>query len=144
MSWFQSLITGGVDKLVTSVGDSLDKLITSDEERLKIQNELEKIKLDAQANAIKLEAELEVKMEESVTARWQSDMQSDEPLAKRVRPYSLVYLLLVVSLLSFTDGNLGTFAVKEVYIDLFQALLLLVFGAYFGGRSLEKIMNRKK
>ena len=144
MSWFQSLITGGVDKIVDSVGAAIDRNITTDHERLKIQNELEKIKLDAQANAIKLEAELEVKMEESVTARWQSDMQSDEPLAKRVRPYSLVYLLLVVSLLSFTDGNLGTFAVKEVYIDLFQALLLLVFGAYFGGRSLEKIMNRKK
>jgi len=66
-------------------------------------------------------------------------MSSDEPLAKRVRPYSLIYLLVVVSLLSFTDGNLLSFTVKEVYIELFQSLLLLVFGAYFSARTLEKI-----
>lgn len=142
MSWFTDVLSGGVDKIVDSVGAAIDRNVTTDHERLKIQNELTQLKLNAQANAAKLEAELETKMEESVTARWQADMASDEPIAKRVRPYSLVYLLVVVSLLSFTDGNLGTFAVKEVYIDLFQALLLLVFGAYFGGRSLEKIMRK--
>ena len=142
MSWFTDVLSGGVDKIVDSVGAAIDRNVTTDHERLKIQNELTQLKLNAQANAAKLEAELETKMEESVTARWQADMSSDEPVAKRVRPYSLIYLLVVVSLLSFTDGNLGTFAVKEVYIDLFQALLLLVFGAYFGGRSLEKIMRK--
>jgi len=142
MSWFTSLVSNGVDKIIDSVGNAIDKNFTTDHERLKIQNELEKIKLEAKAQADKLEAELESKMEESITARWTADMSSDEPIAKRVRPYSLVYLLVVVSLLSFTDGNLGAFAVKEVYIELFQALLLLVFGAYFGGRSLEKIMRK--
>lgn len=143
MSWFTSLVSNGVDKIIDSVGNAIDKNFTTDHERLKIQNELEKIKLEAKAQADKLEAELESKMEESITARWTADMSSDEPIAKRVRPYSLVYLLVVVSLLSFTDGNLGAFAVKEVYIELFQALLLLVFGAYFGGRSLEKIMRKQ-
>ena len=142
MSWFTDVLSGGVDKIVDSVGAAIDRNVTTDHERLKIQNELTQLKLNAQANAAKLEAELETKMEESITSRWQADMSSDEPVAKRVRPYSLIYLLVVVSLLSFTDGNLGTFAVKEVYIDLFQALLLLVFGAYFGGRSLEKIMRK--
>lgn len=143
-NWFTDVLSGGVDKIVDSVGAAIDRNITTDHERLKIQNELEKIKLEAQGSARKLEAELEAKMEDSVTARWQADMQSDEPIAKRVRPYSLIYLLVVVSLLSFTDGNLGTFAVKAAYIDLFQALLLLVFGAYYGGRSVEKILNKRK
>lgn len=144
MSWFTDLVSGGVDKIVDSVGAAIDRNITTDHERLKAHNELEKIKLEAALNVSKLEAELETKMEESVTARWQSDMQSDESVAKRVRPYSLIYLLFVVSVLSFTDGNIATFTVKEAYIDLFQALLLLVFGAYYGGRSVEKIFNRKK
>ena len=144
MSWFTDVLSGGVDKIVDSVGAAIDRNITTDHERLKIQNELEKIKLDAQANAIKLEAELTIKVEESVTARWQSDMQSDEPIAKKVRPYSLIYLLLVVSVLSVIDGNLLSFTVKDVYIDLFQALLMLVFGAYYGGRTIEKVMKSKK
>lgn len=144
MSWLTDIFSSGVDRIVDSVGAAIDRNLTTDHERLKVHNELEKIKLDAAQQALKLETDLELKMEEAVTNRWQSDMASDEPIAKRVRPYSLIYLLLVVSLLSFTDGNFGTFSVKEAYIDLFQSLLLLVFGAYYGGRSLEKIMQRRK
>jgi len=70
-------------------------------------------------------------------------MSSDEPIAKKVRPYSLIYLLVVVSILSVIDGNLLSFTVKDVYIELFQALLMLVFGAYYGGRTIEKVMKRK-
>ena len=144
MSWFTDVLSGGVDKIVDSVGAAIDRNVTTDHERLKIQNELTQLKLNAQANAAKLEAELETKMEESVTARWQADMASDEPIAKKVRPYSLIYLLVVVSILSVIDGNLLTFTVKEVYVDLFQALLMLVFGAYYGGRTIEKVMKYKK
>jgi hypothetical protein len=143
MSWFTDILSGGVDKIVDSVGAAIDRNVTTDHERLKIQNELEKIKLDAAQQALKLEAELELKMEESVTSRWQADMSSDEPIAKKVRPYSLVYLLVVVSILSVIDGNLLSFTVKDVYIELFQALLMLVFGAYYGGRTIEKVMKRK-
>ena len=144
MGWFQSLISGGVDKVVDSVGTAIDKLVTSDEEKLQLHNELAKIKLEAELNAQKLELEADAKVEDEVTKRWQADQGSDDPFAKRVRPFSLVYLLLVVSSLAFLDGNFLAFAVKESYIDLFQTLLMLVFGAYFGGRTLEKIQNRKK
>jgi hypothetical protein len=143
MSWFQSLISGGVDKVVDSVGTAIDKLVTSDEEKLQLHNELAKIKLEAELNAQKLELEADAKVEDEVTKRWQSDMAGDSKLAKAVRPASLLYLLGVVSIMAFADGNILAFAIKEPYIDLFQALLMLVFGAYFGSRGIEKVYQIK-
>ena len=144
MSWFTDLISGGVDKIVDSVGTAVDKLITSDEERLLLKNELVKIQLAAQHDAKKMELDADAAVEAEVTKRWQSDMTSDDPLAKKVRPFSLVYMLGVVTALAVMDGNAFGFAVKEVYVELFQSLLLLAFGAYFGSRGLEKIYQIKR
>lgn len=143
MSWFTDLISGGVDKIVDSVGTAVDKLITSDEERLLLKNELVKIQLEAQRDAHKMELDADAKVEDEVTKRWQADMSGDDPWAKKVRPLSLVYMLGVVTALAVMDGNAWGFAVKEVYVELFQALLLLAFGAYFGSRGLEKIYQIK-
>jgi cation transport ATPase len=139
MSWFTELFAAPIDKIVTSVGEAIDRNITTDHERLKLANELEQIKANAKLEAAKLEQQLELRLEEEVTKRWQADSQSDEPLAKKVRPLSLIYLLLVVTIMAFADGNALTFEIKTAYIDLFQALLMLVFGAYYGSRGLEKI-----
>ena len=143
MSWFTDLISGGVDKIIDSTGKAIDSIVTSDEERLKLQNELLSIQLKAKADAEALAANTETKLEGELTERLKSDMSSDEPLAKKVRPGSLVYLLIVVSILAVTDGNLSYdtwhFTVGKDYIELFKALLLMVFGFYFGSRGLEKI-----
>jgi hypothetical protein len=145
MSWFTNLFTGPLDKIVTSVGEAIDRNVTTDHERLKLANELEQIRANAKLEAAKLELEAERVMESAVTERWQSDMQSDDPLAKRVRPLALIYLLLFMTIVILADSFEGLeFNVKDVYVDLIQALLLLVFGAYYGGRSLEKILNRKR
>jgi len=140
MGWFSDIISGGVDKIVDSVGNAVDKVFTSDEERLKLQNELEKIRLEAKLSAAKMEQEAEAKMEEEISKRWQADMSSDEPMAKKVRPLSLIYLLFFMSLIIVTDSvEILAFDVKESYVDLIQILLLTVFAAYFGSRGLEKI-----
>jgi hypothetical protein len=145
MSWFTNLFTGPLDKIVTSVGEAIDRNVTTDHERLKLANELEQIRANAKLEAAKLELEAERVMEGAVTERWQADMQSDDPLAKRVRPLALIYLLLFMTIVILADSFEGLeFNVKDVYVDLIQALLLLVFGAYYGGRSLEKILNRKR
>jgi hypothetical protein len=140
MSWFTEIISGGVDKIVDSVGSAIDKNFTTDHERLQMQNELEKIKLDARLSAAKLEQEAEAKLNEEISKRWVADMSSDEPLAKKVRPLSLVYLLLFMSIIIVSDSiEPLAFDVKESYVDLIQILLLTVFAAYFGGRTLEKM-----
>ena len=82
--------------------------------------------------------ELENQYQEELTKRWEADSKSDSLLAKNVRPMSLVYLLGVISILAFTDGNIGTFNIKDGYINLFELLSLTAFAAYFGGRTIEK------
>tara|TARA_R110000782_G_scaffold220535_2_gene307756 strand:- start:530 stop:928 length:399 start_codon:yes stop_codon:yes gene_type:complete len=117
-------LTGSVIK---SVGDVIDKLTTTEEEKLiikkQIQEILEKADSDAQAQ---------------VTDRWKADMASDSWLSKNIRPLVLVFLTFVFSLLAFTDGNIGEFKIAKEYIPIFQSLLITVYGAYFVGRTWEK------
>jgi len=119
-----SLLTGG---LIKDVGSVIDKLTTTDEERLaakhKIQELLEQADKDAQAQ---------------VTDRWKADMASDSFLSKNIRPLVLIYLTIVFTVLSFFDGNIGGFKVATQYIPIFQSLLITVYGAYFVGRTWEK------
>ena len=84
-------------------------------------------------------ADAEREAQANVTARWQADMQSDERLAKLVRPLTLIVLLALYLCLAVADSvGSWNFEVKEQYIDLLQILSLTAFGAYFAGRSLEK------
>jgi len=119
-----SWLTGGVIK---QVGDVLDNLITSKEEKLEIKRQIQQILEDADNNAQK-----------EVTYRWQSDMNSDSYLSKNIRPMILIYLTVIFSALAFSDGNIGEFAIAKEYIPIFQTLLVTVYGAYFVGRSWEK------
>ena len=120
-------LTGGVIK---EIGNVIDKLSTSDEERLLIKQEIQKILEEADNNAQK-----------EVSARWAADMNSDSFLSKNIRPMVLIFLTVIFSALAFTDGNIGTFKIAEAYIPIFQTLLVTVYGAYFVGRSWEKTKN---
>lgn len=147
MSWLTDLFSGGIDKVVSSVGEAADRLITSDEERLTLKNELVIIQTKAVLDGQKQADEAEQKLEEQITARWQADMQSDDPAAKKVRPYSLVYMLLFMSVIIIADSIQNiSFEVKQAYIDLIEALLVTMVIAYFGSRGIEKwtaLRNRK-
>ena len=122
-----SLLTGG---LIKDVGNVIDKLTTTDEERLaakqKIQELLEQADKDAQSQ---------------ITDRWKMDMQSDSFLSKNIRPLVMVYLTAVFTILAFADGNIGGFKIDAAYIPVFQTLLMTTYGAYFVGRTWEK--NKK-
>jgi hypothetical protein len=75
-----------------------------------------------------------------VTERWKADMSSDNTIAKAVRPVTLIALLGIYILLAITDSvDAIAFDVKDEYISLLQALSMTAFGAYFAGRSYEKV-----
>ena len=144
MNWFKDLFAGAVDKVVDSVGTAIDKNFTTDHERLKMQNELEEIRLKAKIEAAELEKELEIRLEEEISERWKADAGSDDRLAKRVRPISLLYLLGFMSTIIIADStNWFDFDVKPAYVDLIETLLVVTFTAYFGSRGAEKIFRRK-
>ena len=117
-------LTGGVIK---EVGDVIDKLTTTKEEKLEAQRLIQEIleKADSEAQV-------------QVTARWEADMKSDSFLAKNIRPMILIYLTVVFTICAFSDGNIGEFKIAEEYVPIFQTLLVTVYGAYFVGRSWEK------
>ena len=117
-------LTGGVIK---SIGDVVDNLTTSKEEKLEAQRLILEIleKADSEAQT-------------QVTDRWKADMASDSFLSKNIRPIVLIYLTFIFTILSFFDGNIGGFSVAEQYVPIFQTLLVTVYGAYFVGRTWEK------
>ena len=110
----------------------VDEVITSKEEKLQLKNQLQKIV-----------QEQESLIEKQVSKRWVSDMSSDNWLSKNIRPMSLIFLTVVFTVISFADGNIGKFTLDEVYKPIYQSLLLLAYGAYFGSRGLEKIKKTK-
>ena len=122
------LFSGGAADLVKSVGSVIDNLHTSGEE-----------KLEAERKIKELVANYEIEMEKNITSRWQADLKSDSWLSKNVRPMVLIFLIVCTMLLIFVDAGAIKFNVKDSYIDLLQLVLITVIGAYFGGRSLEKV-----
>ena len=122
------LFTGGAADVVKSVGGVIDGLHTSDEE-----------KLAAEQKVKELVAKYEIEMEKNITARWQADLKSDSWLSKNVRPMVLIFLIVCTMLLIFIDAGAIKFDVKDTWVDLLQLVLITVIGAYFGGRSFEKV-----
>ena len=81
----------------------------------------------------------EAEMQKQVTERWKMDMNSDSWLSKNIRPLVLVFLVVATVLLIFIDAGVISFKVQDKWTDLLQLVLITVIGAYFGGRSLEKV-----
>ena len=109
------------------VGQVIDSLTTTKEEKLEAQRLITEILEKADSEA-----------QEQVTSRWESDMKSDSVLSKNIRPMVLIYLTIIFTACAFFDGNIGEFKIAEEYIPIFQTLLVTVYGAYFVGRSWEK------
>ena len=82
----------------------------------------------------------EVLFQGNVTERWKADMGSDIKLAKYIRPVILIALMVIFLGAMVADSiDIWGFNVKESYVSLLEILMLTAFGAYFAGRSLEKI-----
>jgi|TARA_R110000744_G_scaffold1697_10_gene6063 hypothetical protein len=128
MSILTKLLSGGAAKLVESVGGVIDNLHTSKEE-----------KLAAELKIKELVAGYEAEMQKQVTERWKMDMASDSWLSKNIRPLVLIFLVVSTVLLIFIDAGVINFVVEAKWTDLLQLVLITVIGAYFGGRSLEKV-----
>jgi hypothetical protein len=77
-----------------------------------------------------------------VSERWQADMSSDSWLSKNIRPMTLVYILTAYVLFALLDG--AGYKISESYVNLLGQWGMLVMTAYFGGRTVEKIMEKRK
>jgi hypothetical protein len=127
MSWLSEVFN-----LFDPITKLVDEIFTSDEEK----NDF-KLKLKG------VLAEAEQKAQAEVTKRWQSDAQSSW-LAQNVRPLSLIFMTLMFVFISVFDGNIGGFTLKSEYVPVYQTLLMTIYGAYFVGRSYQKVTAIKK
>ncbi len=122
------ILSSGAADLIGKVGGVIDNLHTSKEEKLAAELKIKDMIMGYEAE-----------MQKQVTERWKVDMNSDSWLSKNIRPLVLVFLVVATVLLIFIDAGTISFKVEDKWTDLLQLVLITVIGAYFGGRSLEKV-----
>lgn len=98
---------------------------------------------EAEKEMLVKELEQDVIEMQEVTKRWQSDMTSDSWLSKNIRPLSLAFLTLTLFIYIILDSSLEGFKIASEWVSLLGNLLMLVYGGYFGARTLEKIRKIK-
>jgi len=128
MSILTKIFSSGATELIKGIGGVIDNLHTSKEEKLEAERKIQT-----------LIANHEAEMEKNITVRWKMDMASDSWLSKNIRPLVLVFLVVSTVLMIFIDAGAISFNVEDKWTDLLQLVLITVIGAYFGGRSLEKV-----
>jgi hypothetical protein len=135
MSFFTDIFSSGVDKVVDSVGNAIDSLVTSDEEKLILSN-----KLAEEMNKFKVSMENKsLEYEKTVTDRWKSD--NEHIITRLVRPLSYMFVLFLFAIMVLFDGNKGEFSITESYIPVIETLLVTMTVALFGSRGAEKTMK---
>ena len=133
-----NLFAGSIDGIIDSVGNALDKIFTSDEERNEAKIELLRIRQNAHIESIKLANAYE----NTITKRWLSD--NEHFITRLVRPAIVIFLFVLFGAIVISDGNIGQFKINPAYIPVLQTLLVTVTVAYFGSRGAEKISKTLK
>ena len=128
MKILKTIFGDGAGQLVESVGGVLDNLSTSKEEKLEAKRKIKELMVNHQ-----------VEVEKNVSERWKADMSSDSWLSKNVRPLVLVFFIVCTMLLVFIDSGSITFQVDEKWKSVIEITMITIIGAYFGGRSVEKL-----
>jgi len=123
---------------ILSIGEKILDRVLPDPEQ-KAQAHLELAKLAQQGKLAEIQADA-VAMQET-SKRWQADMASDSWLSKNIRPMTLVFILLVYC--TFALMSAWEMDVNESYVKLLGEWGQLIMLAYFGGRTVEKIMDMK-
>jgi hypothetical protein len=122
-------------------GKLIDKLIPDPEAKAKAQLDLAKMAQDGELAKMANETDLYKSEQAGVSDRWRADMASDSWWSKNIRPMTLAYILSAYLALAVLDGF--GFRVAEAYVTLLGQWGMLVMSAYFGGRTLEKIMDSR-
>ena len=127
----------GIDDIVGAGLKIIDKVIPDPQAKAQAQIELQKLANDGHL------ADLQADMNEqdNVSKRWEADLNSDSWMSKNIRPMTLIAIL--VGYFVFATASAFELNVKQAYVELLGQWGMLIMSAYFGGRTLEKIMAKK-
>ncbi len=123
---------------IMSIGEKvLDRVLPDPAAKAQALAELTKIQQEgklAELNADNVEAQ-------ELTKRMQADMASDSWLSKNIRPMTLIYILTAYLALALFDAF--GLDISDNFVSLLGQWGMLVMSFYFGGRTLEKVMDMK-
>ena len=122
-------------------GKLIDKLIPDPEAKAKAQMDLAKMAQDGELAKMANDTKLYEVEQENITDRWRSDMGSDSWLSKNIRPLALIAIFVAFFL--FTMMSAFGYNAQESYVQLLGQWGQIIFLAYFGGRTVEKLADMK-
>lgn len=131
----------GLDSLVSIGTKLIDKLIPDPEAKAKAQLELAKLAQEGELAKMANDTEIYKTEQNNVTERWRSDMGSDSWLSKNIRPLALIAIF--VAYFMFTAMSAFGYNAQESYVQLLGQWGQIIFLAYFGGRTVEKLADMK-
>lgn len=127
----------GIDDIVSVGMKIIDKVIP--DPKAKAEAEAQIMSMANEAKRMELEADMNE--QNNVSERWKADLASDSWLSKNIRPMSLIAIFTGYFL--FAMMSAFGYEANEAYVTLLGNWGMLVFGAYFGSRSLEKVAQMK-
>ena len=130
-----------IELLLPFAGKILDKFFPDPAQKAEAQVKLLELAQSGELAKMANETELFKTEQNNLTARQQADMASDSWLSKNIRPMTLVAIFTGYFTFGIMDAN-GVKA-NETYVQLLGQWGMLVMSFYFGGRTLEKIMEIK-
>lgn len=122
-------------------GKLIDKLIPDPEAKAKAQLDLAKMAQDGELAKMANDTEIYKTEQENITERWRSDMGSDSWLSKNIRPLALIAIF--VAYFMFTAMSAFGYNAQESYVQLLGQWGQIIFLAYFGGRTVEKLADMR-
>jgi hypothetical protein len=131
-----------LDGLLGVAGKLIDKLIPDPAAKAQAQIELARMAQEGELAKLANETNLYKAEQDNVSGRWDADMNSDSWLSKNIRPMSLVAIFIGYFL--FAMMSAFGYDAKESYVNLLGQWGMLIMSAYFGGRTLEKIIEMKQ
>lgn len=130
---FKSIFNGGLSNLVDSIFSGIDKVSTTTEEKKKLK-----------ALIAKQVQDFDKSINEQLTERHKIDMLSDNRLSKNIRPLTLIYMLILLTVLIALDSvDVLGFSVAAHWIELIKWLAIAAFSYYFVGREFTKVAKGK-
>jgi hypothetical protein len=118
-------------------GKILDKVLPDPEAKAKAQIAL----MEMQQKGELAQIQADINEQDNLTKRAEADMKSDSWLSKNIRPMTLIFILVTYTVFGMMSA--WEIEVNNNYVELLGQWGMLIMSFYFGGRTLEKIMDMK-
>lgn len=123
-------------------GKLLDRFLPDPAKAAEAKAQLEKMAQDGKLAEMNIDLDFYKTEQNNLTDRLKADMASDSWLSKNIRPMTLVFILFAYTV--FAMMSAWDIEVNNNYVELLGQWGMLIMSFYFGGRTLEKIMDMKK